>query len=227
MLKKLFKDQIGSALTTFDYPILVNSYGRSGSTVLTKSIINSSIEIENKKGRDLAYRSISRVAWDLEKKQLKDGIVYKTHDYPPDSKPKKNVRMLYTFADPVDVVLSLLRLYDERGEEWMKQHYDHLKVPYTNFENIIEEDQLKLEQHMNTWLDEDRFPIAFIKYEAMWEYQDKISEFLGFKIELPTYRKRKAKSKGEDELLSKLENTYSYLRKKIEKINGFFIHNGL
>jgi hypothetical protein len=80
---------------------------------------------------------------------------------------------------------------------------------------------------LNTWLDEDRIPIAFIKYEAMWEYQDKISEFLGFKIELPTYRKRKAKGKGDDELLSKLENTYSYLRKKIEKINGFFIHNGL
>jgi hypothetical protein len=88
--------------------------------------------------------------------------------------------MLYTFADPVDVVLSLLRLYGERGEEWMKQYYDHLKVPYTNFENIIEEDQLELENHLNTWLDEDRIPIAFIKYEAMWEHQDEISEFLGF-----------------------------------------------
>jgi hypothetical protein len=55
-----------------------------------------------------------------------------------------------------------------------------LKVPYTNFENIIEEDQLELENHLNTWLDEDRIPIAFIKYEAMWEYQDEISEFLGF-----------------------------------------------
>ena len=210
----------------FDYPILVNSYGRSGSTVLMRSIVKCANEAKNKKIQELAFKSVSQTAWDLNGKQLRNGMVYKTHDYPPDETFNNEVKMLYTFANPIDVVLSLIRLYDTRGEEWMKQHYDHLKVPYTNFENIIEEDQLELENHLNTWLDEDRIPIAFIKYEAMWEYQDEISDCLGFKIELPTYRKRKAKSKGDDELLSKLEHTYSYLRKKIEKINGFFIHNG-
>ena len=122
-------------------------------------------------------------------------------------------------------MLSLLRLYDERGEEWMKQHYDHLKVPYINFENIIEEDQLELENHLNTWLDEDRIPIAFIKYEAMWEYQDKISEFLGFNITLPPFRKRKAKRKNNKSLLSRLEKTYTPLRKKLANLGSFYIRN--
>ena len=226
MIKKLIKHSLASYYSTFNLPVIVNSYGRSGSTVLMRSIVKCANEANNKKIQELAFKSVSQTAWDLNGKQLRNGIVYKTHDYPPDETFNNEVKMLYTFADPVDVVLSLLRLYDERGEEWMKQHYDHLKVPYTNFENIIEEDQLELENHLNTWLDEDRIPIAFIKYEAMWEHQDEISDCLGFKIELPTYRKRKAKSKGDDELLSKLEHTYSYLRKKIEKINGFFIHNG-
>jgi len=152
-------------------------------------------------------------------------MVYKTHDYPPDETFNNEVKMLYTFADPVDVVLSLLRLYDERGEEWMKQHYDHLKVPYTNFENIIEEDQLELENHLNTWLDEDRFPMAFIKYEAMWDNQDNISDFLGFKIELPSFRKRKAKRNKNKSLLSRLEKTYTPLSNRIGNLNSYFTNN--
>jgi hypothetical protein len=100
-----------------------------------------------------------------------------------------------------------------------------LKVPYTNFENIIQEDQLKLEQHMDTWLDEDRIPIAFIKYEAMWEYQDEISEFLGFNITLPPFRKRKAKRKNNKSLLSRLEKTYTPLRKKLANLGSFYIRN--
>jgi hypothetical protein len=158
------------------------------------------------------------------KKKLRNGMVYKTHDYPPVETFNNEVKMLYTFADPVDVVLSLLRLYDERGEEWMKQHYDHLKVPYTNFENIIEEDQLELENHLNTWLDEVRFPIAFIKYEAMWEYQDDISEFLGFSVSLPPFRERKANKQNNLELISQLKQTYKPVRNKINDLNGFFIH---
>lgn len=223
MLKDTVKNYLGSYYSIFNYPIIVNSYGRSGSTVLKKSIIQSSIKAKNKKIQDIAFRSISQSAWDLNTTSFECGIVYKTHDYPPVSDFNNHVRMIYTFADPVDVVLSLLRLYNERGEEWIKEHYDHLKVSYTNFQDIIRKDQLHLEKHLDAWLEEQRFPIAFIKYESMWDHQEDISNFLGFNVHLPPFKKRKFKKN--QELTPKIEKTYTPLRKKIDELDSFFIKN--
>ncbi len=227
MVKKKLKNIVGNWCSNFDYPIIVNSYGRSGSTVLTNSIKKSAIESKNERVRNIAFRSISQCAWDLESSALKGGIVYKSHDYPPSECFKNDVRMLYTFTEPVDVVLSLLRLHDERGEEWMKEHYKHLKVPYTNFRDIVNEDQLQLEKHLDSWLQEERFPIAFIKYETMWEHQDDISEFLGFKVELPPFKERKANEQRDKDLIRKLQKTYKPLRTKIKNMDDFFTNRQL
>lgn len=172
--------------------------------------------------------SISQEAWDLDNAVLKDGILYKTHDYPPQQIPNKNLRMIYIFANPTDVVLSLLRLYNEKGEEWMKLHYSHLKINYGNFHNIIREDQLQLKQHLDSWIKEKRFPTLFIKYEKLWDYQDDISSFLGFNMHLPVYRVRKSKSKANDigsKELEMINETYRDLKKKISSLDDLIIKN--
>jgi len=226
MLKKITKNIIGQAFSKFNYPMVVNSYGRSGSTVLTKSIINSSIQTKNVTIRNIAYRAISQSAWDLNNTNLKNGIVYKTHDYPPSIYQNSNLKMLYTFADPVDVVLSLLRLFEEKGEEWMKLHYKHLGVSYTNsFDQIIYEDQLQLEKHLDSWLNEARIRVAFVRYEKMWDHQDEISDYLGFHIELPEFRERKASKENDFENIETIESSYKSLREKISKLDNFFITN--
>ncbi|HYX05969.1 MAG TPA: hypothetical protein VE912_04475 [Bacteroidales bacterium] len=222
MLKKTIKNILAKKYSVLNYPVVVNSYGRSGSTVLRKSIVESIVKVNYKTIKNIAYRSIAQPAWDLENTNLNNGVVYKTHDYPPRKDFRKDTRLLYTFADPVDVVLSLYRLYNERGEEWMQEHYDHLKVPYTDFKDIIREDQLQLEEHLVSWLNEKRIPIAFVKYEAMWEHQEEISEFLGFQIDLIPFRKRKAQDFENKEIISKIENTYASLREKINQQRDFF-----
>lgn len=225
-MKNKIKNLIGATASNFNYPLVVNSYGRSGSTVLTNSIVKNSINIENTKASKIASRSISQSAWSLDNINLKNGIIYKTHDYPPEEVFNKNIRMLYTFADPIDVVLSLIRLWDERGEEWTKKHHNHLKVPFDQKfkERIIEEDILKLEQHLESWLQEDRFQIAFIKYEAMWDHQNDISEFLGFQIALPPFRERKTKISDHQNLIQTIEKTYSVLREKFLSKDSFFMN---
>ena len=226
MLKQITKIIIGKSFTKFNYPIVVNSYGRSGSTVLTKSIINSSIQTNNATIRNIAYRAVSQSSWDLNNANLKNGIVYKTHDYPPSTYLNSNLKMLYTFADPVDVVLSILRLYKEKGEEWMELHYEHLGVTYTsNFDQIILKDQLQLEKHLDSWLNESRIRIAFVRYEKMWDHQDEISDFLGFHIELPEYRERKASTENDLKTIETIKSSYESLRKKISTLDNFFITN--
>lgn len=222
MIKALINQIVVQTFSRLNYPLLINSYGRSGSTVLTRSIVKGAITTQNALVRKAANRSISQAAWNLESASLKNGIVYKTHDYPPaNNKIKKNTRMLYTFADPVDVVLSLLRIYNKRGEGWMRQHYQHLQISYNNFDGILDEDHLKLEKHLSSWLNEDRFPIAFIKYESMWDHQHDISEFLGFQVKLPPFRQRKAKDRKDQ--LPVIEDTYAHLQKKIKQMPSFFM----
>lgn len=215
---------IGKAFSEINFPILINSYGRSGSTILTKSVIKSSIKKENKLLRKVLFRSISQSAWDLQNTNVRDGFVYKTHDYPPVQSFKNKVRMVYTYADPVDVVLSLIRLYDERGKSWMKEHYQHLQVPFSNFDRIVVEDQLCLEKHFDSWLMEKRFPIAFVKYESLWDHQEELSDFLEIPLKLPPYRERKTKNMDSVEVVSKLKKTYSSLIKKINNLDSYFIN---
>lgn len=227
MLKDIAKQILRKKYSYLNYPLIVNSYGRSGSTVLTKSVVKSSISASNKTLKNLTNRAISESAWNLNELKLESGIVYKSHDYPPSNYATGNIKMIYTFADPVNVVLSLLRLFEEKGENWIKQHYEHLGVSYINsFDQIIYEDQLQLERHLNSWLNESRIQIAFVRYETMWEYQDEISDYLGFSLDLPTYRERKANKTKESKKIEYIKETYYGLQKKISRLDSFFIKNG-
>jgi hypothetical protein len=221
-MKKTAKNIIAKSLSYFDHPIVINSYGRSGSTTLVKSIVKNVVEANNSQIPKIALRSLYQEIWNLNDARLRDGIVYKTHDYPPKQIVNKKVRMIYTYANPVDVILSLLRLYEIKGEIWMKIHYKHLKAEFTSFEKIIEEDQLRLEKHLNTWLNFKQFPIAFVKYESMWKHTDEISEFLGFKVELPDLKERKAREFSGENVKPEIRNTYASLIKKVIELKPFF-----
>lgn len=210
-----------------DKAIIVNSYGRSGSTMLRDSIIESLTKDKNRIVNFALLKSLPQQAWDLGKEKIKPGFVYKTHDYPPKIHLNTNVRVIYIFADPVDVILSLLRLYKEKGEAWMREHYEHLKAPYTDFNNIIYEDQLRLEKHFDAWIKEDRIPVAFVRYEELWNHQKEVSEFLEVPIQLPSYKDRNSRKNFNTQPLEELMITYFSLREKVFNLEGFFSNNVL
>ncbi len=223
-LKKVAKNLIGNAFSSIDCPVVVNSFGRSGSTVLVDSIVDGVVRVRNSRIRSIVKRSVSIPAWSLENTRLHRGIVYKTHDYPPSCYLKKGVRMIYTFSNPLDVVLSLLRLWEDLGDGWMESHYKHLGVEYTvAFSEIVNQDRLMLEKHLDAWLGERRIPIAFVRYETMWKNQKKISDFLGSKVELPMWRERKPKEVSRD-LVKSILNTYKPLQDKIDGLSDFFVY---
>ena len=223
-IKQYSKLLIGRFFSPIDKAIIINSYGRSGSTMLTESIVESSVK-KNKIMKHVLLKSIYQTAWDIDIAKIKPGFVYKTHDYPPKNHLNTNVRVIYIFADPLDVILSLLRLYKEKGEAWMKEHYEHLKASYTDFNNIIYEDQLCLEKHFDVWIQEDRLPVAFVRYEELWNHQKEVSEFLGIPIQLPSYKERNSKKFIDPKIVEKLKITYSSLREKVFNQESFFINN--
>lgn len=225
MIRNQFKNFILNIYSKTNSSIIINSYGRSGSTVLTKSILKSIVRDITFSDSKLVKSSFSREAWDLNEINIKSGAVYKTHDYPPIEVPEGNFKMLYTFANPIDVVTSIKRLKNEKGMKWINDHFDHLKVDNADIDKIDQQDILKLESHLNTWVNETRFPVMFLNYETMWDYQSEISEFLGFTFELPEFKKRISNVDKDEETYSMLQETYSSLIHRIAELDNCFVIN--
>lgn len=225
MLKDQIKNIILNSYSKTDNSIIINSYGRSGSTVLTKSILASIVRELPFRKANFVKSSFSREAWDLDSVRLQNGAVYKTHDYPPKVVPSGSFKMLYTFANPIEVVTSIKRLNAEKGMDWINSHLDHLKVVDANIDEIVNQDILELEKHLNTWLKEERFPVMFLNYETMWDYQSEIAEFLGFNFELPRFKQRKSNVDRDEENYSELEETYGSLILRIAELDNCFVIN--
>jgi hypothetical protein len=133
--------------------------------------------------------------------------------------------MIYVFSDPIDVIMSLWQIYNNAGEKWIRQHFGHMKVPFSNFENILYEDQLRLEDHFDAWMAEDRFSVAFVRYDAMWNHQEDMSKYFGFDIKLPVYKERNAIVSPDVEVIKQLEKTYGALQSKINAVPPFYINS--
>jgi hypothetical protein len=225
MQEGLIKKGVNRYFQCFDYPLVVNSFGRSGSTVLTKALALSAARSGPLIYRALQGRGLITTAWDLDMVSFQSGLIYKSHDYPSlilDSR----VKMIYTFGSAVDVVLSLTRLLEERGEGWMRLHFEHLKRAYPkNFESILGEDILGLENHLNSWLNARNIKIAFVRYESMWENQAKLSEFLGFNLILPEKKSRSLNTKVGPEILQRVKLAYANLESQINNLDDFFVIN--
>lgn len=226
-LKQTIKVRLGKAFSPLDKAVLVNSYGRSGSTMLTKSIIASTLNNSSHWFYNLMLRSINQQAWDIDNTRIRSGFIYKTHDYPPQNKINTNCSVIYIFADPVNVVLSLMKIFEElESDKWMREHFEHLKSKYIeDFYSIIDHDTLHLEDHLDSWLAETKLPVAFVRYENLWDNQDKLAEFLDIPLKLPPYKERNAQKDQDSKIVGRLEKTYSNLREKVYSCQDFFTLN--
>lgn len=225
-IKKQVKNLIGKCVTPLSSAILVNSYGRSGSTLLANSIVESVCHDKIKAHSKLIKKSIYFGLWDIYNCNILNGFVYKTHDY-PNLNNKRNIKCLYIFADPVEVVLSLINIYKNlETDSWMRLHFEHLKAPYVeDFYSIINYDTLRMENHFDSWIFQNDISVAFVRYESLWQNQHNISEYLNLPLQLPPYKERTAKSIKNTELRKNVEVTYSEFRNKLNSCNDFFTIN--
>jgi len=195
-------------------PVIVNSYGRSGSTVLVRAIkqaYGQNSLLNKLKHKLLGYHEDS-TAWDLSSANLIRNRVYKTHDYPPHNRTL-STKCIYIYSSPIDVVASLKKLYCEKGEKWMEAHFKHLKVEYKRkkIRYIFDNDVLKLKNHLDSWREQKDIPVLMLKYPDLWEYQEVISEFIGKQIILPKFKKRNSVEVLNKDEIQRLEKTHNDL----------------
>ena len=198
---------------------VIASLGRSGSTMLTESCARSLLPSRILCKSEIIRNSLIRNAWTFTDAEFHKGFVYKTHDYPPASQLPDHVRIIYLYADPIEVVVSILQQYRKYGPEWIEEHADHMKVNNINIRKICEDDIFRLEDHFDKWIGASGIPLLAIRYDKIWEYKSLISQFFGVPIELPPFQKRNASfnvlSKTDQEIAL---NTYGNLCNKISNL---------
>ena len=120
--------------------------------------------------------------------------------------------MLYIFADPLDVVLSLHQRDLDTGDSffganisWVRKHFENLELEPDAFEQwqaglAFERDILQLERHFRSWHRPQPFPMLSLRYETEREPVNlhALQTFLGLRKApvLPDPKTRIAGSKG-------------------------------
>lgn len=218
--------------------IVVASLGRCGSTLMVNSLAKAYKRQEHR--RDIIRlddhineyhtsdktidRGFDSKESEKKKGQFLKGYVYKTHDYPPPYLPK-NVKVIFIFANPIDIVLSAKTLDKIPVKGLNNDNFTHLDLHIRNLRGNFEEknllfqkDVLKLSDNFNAWHKKHSFPLMTLRYETMWNYIDLVRWFTGFKnFNLPPHKKRRDLTLDYDqEILSKIKKVYKNLTEQIE-----------
>ena len=214
-------DVMALALGAPHRPILVNSFGRSGSTVLYEAIVSAS-QAQSHLGPRARQAVVRATAWRIDQHPLRNGRVYKTHDYPPTSTRGSKPQVVYVFGDPIDATLSVISRTERDGPTWLREHCDHLRVPECRAADLLVRDCLQIGRHLERWLAADHLERVFVRYERMWDYQDKISDFLGIDVKLPPQRLR-GTTTADMSARASLRRTYGDLARKIRLLPDYSV----
>ena len=118
------------------------------------------------------------------------------------------------FGDPMNAALSGYKEFSKENDKHF-QHIGASEVP--DREEIFSRDVLMLEQHFDTWYQQQGFDFISVRYETLYteETQSMLAEFLGFRLILPPYRQRSTDWR-QHERGDELATTYAGLNAKIE-----------
>ncbi len=199
-------------------PILVASIGRSGSTMLYESLINSSAKnlgINNKQ----SMKALKCEAWNLQESiRLHNGCIYKTHDLPSDRLYLERFKIIYLHDKPSQIVTSMFKITSNEGLGWLRLHLNHLRSDERYYKRFLKDEIFNIKEHLVQWKKYDADNILFIHYEDIWNSIGKIEEFVGFSLELPPQRKRSSSEAVSEDIKIKIEEIYKPLDDLYEKL---------
>lgn len=218
-LVKQMTQAIGAILPSRRCPVIVASIGRSGSTLLTRSIREATVKARFGSIAPLFEKCSKGNGFDLKNTFLKNGLVYKTHALPDELSSSKNPKVVFVFGNATDAVLSVAQKGEELGEYWVSKHLDNLRAS-GSFEEVLEKDVLRIEEQIRKWGNRDDIERLIIKYDFIWECHGVIEEFLDLKISLPKRRERSKKEELSSIDVEAVRNAYIRMDEWIDSLPG-------
>lgn len=170
-------------------PILSASIGRVGSTLTWQALVRSRARDLLGSYQGIDWRIISDTCWDLEDYQPRRGRVCKTHDFPDRLGVRQDLKIVFLFGPPSDAALSVYRCMTSEGPAWIADHFRHMHANGA-FEDLLKRDVLRMEEQIDAWHHVSRHSVLCLNYTALWDNVDILSEYVGFRVELPQRRDR-------------------------------------
>lgn len=216
-MRKKLKTFLQDLLPIKNDPLIVASMGRSGSTVLTKSLQVSSAKSYFPIFKNLGQKVISENAWDLKTTKFRNGVIYKTHCLADELNDVNNIKVIFVYGSAIDSALSVLRCKEKYGQTWIDLHFQHLRAK-GNIEDIKKFDVLRFEEQIKGWRSKENLQRLIIKYDSLWKYEKDISDFVGF-----DFKMEKRKSRPNYKIINpidfeELKENYSNLEKYIQNL---------
>lgn len=220
MIKSKAKAQIQYLLGSSIPPIVVASMGRSGSTVVYKALVSGIAAARFGTFAKHGERIVRDDAWDLGAAKLQRGVVYKTHALCQELPRPTPAKVIFMYGSPTEAAISVASCRTRYGEEWLLRHFEHLRADGPP-DDIGERDVLRFNDQIKGWLGAEDIDLLGLRYETLWKHQERLCDFVGFKLTLPPQRKREKKDEVSPELASKIAQTYSALESRVAALPDF------
>lgn len=193
---KYLGDKVSKVIFSEKKPIIIASTGRSGSSLLFRSVVEGYIKRRRptlarlfpKTMRKLAGAFIARLD-DIESMARPVG---KTHDLFTDA-CASNATVIFIYGDPLESALSVENQVKKNGASWFDHHVFHLRSRGRS-SDLYQADVLNYRNQMDSWVTTKRENVLVLHYDQLWEMKNEISHFLGFEVSIPLRRQRSAKS---------------------------------
>ncbi len=159
-------------------------------------------------------------------RDLYDQVHLYKHLASPPRLEKDTTKVLFLYADPVDVVLSLHRR-DHAFEHSIRLGSRKLWFP-RNVERFAASgrDLLRLEAHFDAWISPAarEYEILVLRYERLWDNLDVILQHIGLRADLaahfPAKQKRQSHSwEGSPTVIAQLRTIYGPLIGKMQRLH--------
>ncbi|WP_282021611.1 hypothetical protein [Ruegeria faecimaris] len=214
-ISELLRKRIRKLYKT-DYCVIVASNGRSGSTMTYHALRDALERLDPNLSGQASF--VSR----LDDATFQAPFLYKTHDFPQVlSNWSKDTRVVFCFGSTKDSTFSVYTAMEGYGPEWIKKHFYNLHATGT-YDELFERDVLQQARQIKEWVTYDDIPVLCVHYNALWEYQDEISEFTGLKF-VPAPRRERAEKDIPEDLRKAASQIYDPIDEVISQLPRCFV----
>lgn len=216
--KEIIKAGLRLLLPSSVSPVLVASMGRVGSSLVYRSICHGMARTRfGSFGSAMFAVAAGGFVDDFGAQKLLRGVVYKTHALPSELSVDEDLRVVFVFGTPSVAAQSVYACRERYGEDWVAQHFSHMRAN-GDFDELLDADVLRMEEQIEEWLSQEDLSVLGLRYDALWQNVDALSEFVGFRVDLPPRRARKSASIVGTEVASRLRRTYGSLDRRVDRL---------
>ena len=161
--------------------------------------------------KDLSTGYVNRI----DKLSEEPFLVCKTHDI-YEGRCDSNYKFIFVYGDPLESARSVEQAVKKHGRQWFLEHQFHLRA-CGDYEDLFQEDVLAYQKQLESWLTQRDANIVCIDFDDLWSETERISNLLGFEVELPRKRPRREKPHKDnidEKLFEFLRNVRNRLRKE-------------